>query len=196
MYTNGCNGGYQFVSSEIFFFFSLLEIRWDSTRGRTGSRIYPSRGMIYHRDVPLKSFLSETCSLQNRVTAPSLPPFSLHSECRCNLVFGANVSALVPQSKWIPNELWTPALGWWKDRFQIRGSEHRYFRAMFANIGIFIPMKFCFFFFYFQFFFRNSGLIWWYRCCYTTRPLRKYLSCPRIVVILFLFFLEISCKYF
>lgn len=182
------------------YFFSLLFSRSGEIRLEEGQdRVF----------TPLVEwFITETCHL-NRFfprlvpcktglpLPPSLPPFSLHSECRCNLVFGANVSALVPRSKWIPNELWTPALGWWKDRFQIRGSEHRYFRAMFANIGIFIPMKFCFFFFYFQFFFRNSGLIWWYRCCYTTRPLRKYLSCPRIVVILFpFFFLEISCKYF
>lgn len=102
MYTNGCNGGYQFVSSEIFFFSSLLEIRWDSTRGRTGSRIYPSRGMIYHRDVPLKSFLSETCSLQNRVT--SLLPFSLHSvsvqfSFRCKR-FGAR-STVEMNSEWV-----------------------------------------------------------------------------------------------
>lgn len=196
MYTNGCNGGYQFVSSEIFFFFSLLEIRWDSTRGRTGSRIYPSRGMIYHRDVPLKSFLSETCSLQNRVTAPSLPPFSLHSECRCNLVFGANVSALVPRSKWIPNELWTPALGWWKDRFQIRGSEHRYFRAMFANIGIFIPMKFCFFFLFSIFFQEFGPDLMIPLLLHDTSLAQIFIVSAYCCYFISFFFLEISCKYF
>lgn len=111
MYTNGCNGGCQFVSSEIFFFFPSRsgEIRLEEGQDRVFT---PSRGMIYHRDVPLKSFLPETVPCKTGLPLP--PPLT---PCRCNLVFSANVSALVPRSKWIPNELWT--LGWWKDRFQI-----------------------------------------------------------------------------
>lgn len=78
--------------AKYFFFPSLpLEIRWDSTRGRTGSRIYPSRGMIYHRDVPLKSFLPEKLFLAKQGSTAPFPP--LLAPCRCNLVFGANVSA-------------------------------------------------------------------------------------------------------
>lgn len=75
----------------IFFPFLSFEIRWDSTRGRTGSRIYPSRGMIYHRDVPLKSFLPEKLFLAKQGSTAPFPP--LLAPCRCNLVFGANVSA-------------------------------------------------------------------------------------------------------
>lgn len=85
------------------------EIRLEEGQDRVFT---PSRGMIYHRDVPLKSFLPETVPCKTGLPLP--PPLT---PCRCNLVFSANVSALVPRSKWIPNELWT--LGWWKDRFQI-----------------------------------------------------------------------------
>lgn len=150
MYTNGCNGGCQFVSSEIFFFLPL-EIRWDSTRGRTGSRIYPSRGMIYHRDVPLKSFLPETVPCKTGLPLP--PPLT---PCRCNLVFSANVSALVPRSKWIPNELWT--LGWWKDRFQIWTSLLSRDVCQCWNFYSY-EFLFCLVFFWFSifFFFTNSG---------------------------------------
>lgn len=184
--------------AKYFFFSSLLEIRWDSTRGRTGSRIYPSRGMIYHRDVPLKSFLSETCSLQNRVTAPSLPP-SFLSPLRVSVQFSFRCKRFGARSTVEMNSEWVMDTG------------ARLMEGSVSNPWIWtsiLPRDVCqywnfysyeilFFFFYFQFFFRNSGLIWWYRCCYTTRPLRKYLSCPRIVVILFpFFFLEISCKYF
>lgn len=188
MYTNGCNGGCQFVSSEIFFFLPL-EIRWDSTRGRTGSRIYPSRGMIYHRDVPLKSFLPETVPCKTGLPLP--PPLT---PCRCNLVFSANVSALVPRSKWIPNELWT--LGWWKDRFQIWTSVFSRDVCQCWNFYSY-EFLFCLVFFWFSIFFFHEF-----------RPesddtviVARHVPCAniyrvRVSGLLFFFFLEISCKYF
>lgn len=190
MYTNGCNGGCQFVSSEIFFFFPSRsgEIRLEEGQDRVFT---PSRGMIYHRDVPLKSFLPETVPCKTGLPLP--PPLT---PCRCNLVFSANVSALVPRSKWIPNELWT--LGWWKDRFQIWTSLLSRDVCQCWNFYSY-EFLFCLVFFWFSIFFfsRIQARIWWYRYCCTTRPLRKYLSCSRIgVVIFFFFFLEISCKYF
>lgn len=189
MYTNGCNGGCQFVSSEIFFFLPL-EIRWDSTRGRTGSRIYPSRGMIYHRDVPLKSFLPETVPCKTGLPLP--PPLT---PCRCNLVFSANVSALVPRSKWIPNELWT--LGWWKDRFQIWTSLLSRDVCQCWNFYSY-EFLFCLVFFWFSIFFFHEF-----------RPesddtviVARHVPCANIYrvrvsgLLFFFFFLEISCKYF
>lgn len=46
--------------------------------------------MIYHRDVPLKSFLPEKLFLAKQGSTAPFPP--LLAPCRCNLVFGANVS--------------------------------------------------------------------------------------------------------
>lgn len=143
--------------------------------------------MIYHRDVPLKSFLPEKLFLAKQGSTAPFPP--LLAPCRCNLVFGANVSAEM-NPEWIMD---TGARLMEGSRFQIRG--HRYFRVMFADIGIFIPIWiFCpVFFFIFNFiFFQEFGPESDDdRCRCTTRRLRKYLSCSRVI-----FFLEISCKHF
>lgn len=113
--------------------------------------------MIYHRDVPLKSFLPEKLFLAKQGSTAPFPP--LLAPCRCNLVFGANVSAEM-NPEWIMD---TGARLMEGSRFQIRG--HRYFRVMFADIGIFIPMNFLpSFFFYFQFYFFPGirAWIWWW----------------------------------
>lgn len=189
MYTNGCNGGCQFVSSEIFFFFPSRsgEIRLEEGQDRVFT---PSRGMIYHRDVPLKSFLPETVPCKTGLPLP--PPLT---PCRCNLVFSANVSALVPRSKWIPNELWT--LGWWKDRFQIWTSLLSRDVCQCWNFYSY-EFLFCLVFFWFSIFFFHEF-----------RPesddtviVARHVPCANIYrvrvsgLLFFFFFLEISCKYF
>lgn len=197
MYTNGCNGGYQFVSSEIFFFSSLLEIRWDSTRGRTGSRIYPSRGMIYHRDVPLKSFLSETCSLQNRVTAPSLPP-SLLSPLRVSVQFSFRCKRFGARSTVEMNSEWVMDTG------------ARLMEGSVSNPWIWtsiLPRDVCqywnfysyeiLFFFLFSIFFQEFGPdLMIPLLLHDTSLAQIFIVSAYCCYFISFFFLEISCKYF
>lgn len=185
------------ICLEKYFFLPPSKIRWDSTRGRTEDDrvLYPSSRMIYHRDAPLKSFLSlqKTLFLAKQGYRFSPPSVSVQFSFRCER------SVLVPRSKWIPVSYGQSA---WLMEGSVPNpwiSEHRYFRVMFANIGIFIPMNFFvlpsffFFLFYFQFYF--SGLIWWYRCC-IRRVSRANIYRVHGVEVVFFFFLEISCKYF
>lgn len=141
------------ICLEKYFFLPPSKIRWDSTRGRTEDDrvLYPSSRMIYH--APLKSFLSlqKTLFLAKQGYRFSPPFVSVQFSFRCER------SVLVPRSKWIP-------VSYGQSARLMEGSvpnpwisEHRYFRVMFANIGIFIPMNFFVLpsFFFFSFFIFN-----------------------------------------
>lgn len=184
------------ICLEKYFFLPPSKIRWDSTRGRTEDDrvLYPSSRMIYH--APLKSFLSlqKTLFLAKQGYRFSPPSVSVQFSFRCER------SVLVPRSKWIP-------VSYGQSARLMEGSvpnpwisEHRYFRVMFANIGIFIPMNFfvlpSFFFFSFLFSILFFGPDLMIPLLHPTRLSRKYLSCPRSWSCFFFFFLEISCKYF
>lgn len=184
------------LSRAKYIFFSLLEIRWDSTRGRTGSRIYPSRGMIYHRDVPLKSFLSETCSLQNRVTAPSLPP-SLLSPLRVSVQFSFRCKRFGARSTVEMNSEWVMDTGARLMEGSVSVDLNIDTSARCLPILEFLFLWNFIFFFIFNFF---SGIRAWSD---DTVVVTRHVPCANIyrvrVLLLFyflFFFLEISCKYF
>lgn len=176
------------ICLEKYFFFSSPslqdQVRFDSRKDRGWSRIYPSSRMIYHHETRrLNRFFpcKRPCSLQNRVTA-SLLSLSL-SSVSVQFSFRCERSVLVPRSKWIPVSYGQPARLMEGSVPNPWISEHRYFRVMFANIGIFIPMNFLFCLVFFSFSFLFSILFFgpdlMIPLLHPTRPSRKYLSCPR-----------------